>query len=89
MWKAVFIKVANPSVIIDITWCTHHVLKAACSGVSQQQMKPVLVWCWANVVDGGTTLNQHRHSVSCLLGGQVSTLCRVKVGPVPATLNQF
>ena len=29
---------------------------------------PMLVWCWANVVDGGPTSNQHWPSVSCLLG---------------------
>ena len=28
----------------------------------------MLVWCWANVTNGGPTLNQHTVDVSCLLG---------------------
>ena len=30
--------------------------------------KPVLVQCWASVVDAGTTLYQHWINVSCVLG---------------------
>ena len=27
----------------------------------------MLIQCWTNVEDGGTTLNQHRLNVSCLM----------------------
>ena len=33
----------------------------------------MLVYCWASVADGGTKLNQHCFSVSCLLGYIVAT----------------
>ena len=31
-------------------------------------IEQMLVQCWADVVDGGPTLNQHWFNVSCLLG---------------------
>ena len=33
-----------------------------------QDVDLMLIWCWANVVDGGATSNQHWFNVSCLLG---------------------
>ena len=30
----------------------------------------MLFYCWANVIDDGPTLKQHRPNVSCLLGSQ-------------------
>ena len=34
-----------------------------------QDADPMLIQCWASVVDGGPTLDQHRANVLCLLGG--------------------
>ena len=31
-----------------------------------RNVKPMLVWCWASVVDAGTTLNQHWLNIYCL-----------------------
>ena len=36
-------------------------------------IRPALVYCWANVVDGDPTVNQRWNSVSCLLLGQLTT----------------
>ena len=40
------------------------------TGATQQarEIDPILVWCWANVVDGGPTPIQHWLNVWCLLG---------------------
>ena len=37
-----------------------------------RSVKPVLVWCWASVADGGPTIAQHRVNVLCL------TACTIK-----------
>ena len=56
---------------------------------SQQtrDMKPMLVCCWANFVNGGRTLTQHWLHVSCLLGysNHPSAHCFHNVSPLCAT----
>ena len=36
------------------------------------EIGPTLVYCWANVVDGGPTVNQRWADVSCLVGHMLS-----------------
>ena len=50
-------------------WC-RNILVILIHRSSQQtrDTEPMLVYCWASVVDGGTTLNQHWLNGSCLLG---------------------
>ena len=31
----------------------------------KRDVDPKLMQCWANVVDGGPTLKQHSHNISC------------------------
>ena len=33
-------------------------------------VKPMPIYCWADVGDGGPTLNRHWFNVSCLLGSR-------------------
>ena len=60
----------------------NRIQQVACRGVciSQQtrDVDPTLVQCWADVVDGGTTLSQHWVSLSCLLGIDSSMYCALK-----------
>ena len=57
-----------------VSWlCGYEMLAYVCLcavGTSQQTRgaDTMLVRCWADVVDGGPTLNQHCVNVSCLLG---------------------
>ena len=40
-------------------------------GIAPQQgqcVSPMLIQCWANVVDGGSTLDQHRADILCRMG---------------------
>ena len=52
---------------VVVKWETY-----ACMLISQTQQtrdsEPMLVQCWADVVDGGPTLSQHWFTGSCLLG---------------------
>ena len=64
------------------------------SGLATQQTRysnPLLVQCWASVVDGGPTLDQHWFDVSCLLGSESKTLiqCCFNVGPSFAAPGQL
>ena len=45
-----------------------HVANNSMSFHQTRDVEPVLVWCWASVVDGGPIINQHWLNVSCLLG---------------------
>ena len=57
-------------VIVLKFFCKEPILCSIKAGTSQQtrDVDVMLVWCWASVADGGPTLNQHWHNVSCILG---------------------
>ena len=52
-------------------WIQDNVLRNHRDRIRTQQTRdiaPMLIQCWAGVVDGGPILNQHWCNVSCLLG---------------------
>ena len=50
------------------------------TGQQTRDIEPLLVHCWASVVNGGPTLNQQWPNVSCLLGGLLAFLAILTAG---------
>ena len=53
-----------------------------------QDIRPMLVWCWASVVDADPTWNQHWVNVLCLLGYWICAFCLsyLVISSLPARL---
>ena len=61
-FKACSLVLLHESQMTGITWSCHKILPAPLRYVG-----PMLIQCWASVVDGGSTLDQHRANLLCIL----------------------